>query len=214
VNREPVAAVILAGGLSTRLGRDKASELLLGRSLLQRVIDRLEGLVSEYVVVTAAGQTLPPIAATAPLRPVEDAYPGVGPLGGIYTGLSMMNTRRAVTVACDMPLLQPALLAELLRLAPGHDAVVPHNGLPEPLCAVYAQSCLPAIEQRINAAAYKVTGFFDSIDVLYLQPEDWRRFDPDGLSFLNVNREEDLRRAEALLATNTAKSPLPREGEG
>jgi molybdopterin-guanine dinucleotide biosynthesis protein A len=202
VNREPVSGVILTGGLSTRLGRDKASEVLLGRSLLQRVIDRLDGLVDEYVIVTAAGQALPGVEAMAPVSSVQDAYERVGPLGGIYSGLSAMRGARAVTVACDMPLLQPALLSELLRLAPGHDAVVPVNegGLPEPLCAVYAKTCLPAIKQRIDAGAFKVTAFFESVDVLYVEPAAWRRFDPDGLSFLNVNCEQDLRRAEALIA--------------
>jgi molybdopterin-guanine dinucleotide biosynthesis protein A len=202
VNRGPVSGVILAGGLSTRLGRDKASEVLAGRILLQRVVDRLDGLVDEYVIVTAAGQALPGVDAVAPVSSVQDAYERVGPLGGIYSGLSAMRGARAVTVACDMPLLQPALLSELLRLAPGHDAVVPVNegGLPEPLCAVYAKTCLPAIKQRIDAGAFKVTVFFESVDVLYVEPAAWRRFDPDGLSFLNVNREQDLRRAEALIA--------------
>ena len=200
MNQEPAAAVILAGGLSARLGRDKAGELLLGRSLLQRVIDRLAGLVDEYVVVIAAGQTLPPVEAGAPLRTVEDLFPRVGPLGGIFTGLDAMWAARAVAVACDLPLLQPALLRELLRLAPGHDAVVPLNVLPEPLCAVYAKTCLDAIRNRIDAGAYKVTGFFEAVDVLYVEPATWRRFDPEGVSFLNVNREEDLRRAEQLLA--------------
>jgi molybdopterin-guanine dinucleotide biosynthesis protein A len=200
VNQDRAAAVILAGGLSTRLGRDKAGELLLGRSLLQRVIDRLAGLVDEYVVVTAAGQTLPHVEADAPLRAVEDLYPRVGPLGGICTGLAAMQAPRAITVACDMPLLQPALLVEMLRLAPEHDAVVPRDGLPEPLCAVYGKTCLDAIRNRIDGGTYKVTGFFESVDVLYVEPETWRRFDPEGVSFLNLNREEDLRRAELLLA--------------
>jgi molybdopterin-guanine dinucleotide biosynthesis protein A len=202
VNREPVSGVILAGGQSTRLGRDKAAEILLGRSLLQHVVDRLSGLVDEYVVVTAVGQAMAAVEALAPVRSVEDAYTRVGPLGGIYSGLSAIHGARAVTVACDMPLLQPAFLSELLRLAPGHDAVVPVNdgGLPEPLCAVYAKTCLPAIKQRIDARAYKVTGFFESVDVLYVEPEVCRRFDPEGLSFLNVNRDEDLRRAGELKA--------------
>ena len=202
MNWEAVSGVILAGGLSTRLGRDKASELLAGRSLLQRVVDRLAGLVDEYVVVTAAGQVLPAVEASAPVRAVEDAYARVGPLGGIYSALSAMQGAWALTVACDMPLLQPALLSELLRVAPGHDAVVPLNdgGLPEPLCAVYAKTCLPAIKQRVDAGSYKVTGFFESVDVLFVEPQAWQGFDSDGLSFLNVNREEDLRRAEALIA--------------
>jgi len=201
--RENVAAIILAGGRSTRFGRDKAGELLRGRSLLQRVADRLDGLADEYVVVTAAGQQLPPVFASRPINVVEDRFPGAGPLGGLYTGLSSMTATRAIVVACDMPLLKPSLLRLLLRLLPGHDAVVPSNGLPEPLCAVYAASCLPAIEAQIEAASYKLTGFFDSVDVRFVEASEWQRIDPEGVSFLNVNTEEDLRRAEQLLASGT-----------
>jgi molybdopterin-guanine dinucleotide biosynthesis protein A len=201
VNREPAAAIILAGGRSSRLGRDKASELLLGRSLLQRVIDRVEGLAEQYVVVTAAGQTLPPLQAGLPVEEIRDLFPQIGPLGGLYSGMSVMRHRRALAVACDMPLLQPALLAELLRLLTGHEAVVPLNdaGLPEPLCAAYSIDCLPAIRECIGQERYKLTSFFADVDVLYVRPDAWRRFDPDGLSFLNVNREADLLRAEELL---------------
>jgi molybdopterin-guanine dinucleotide biosynthesis protein A len=206
VKRELVSAVILAGGLSTRFGRDKAPELLLGRSLLQRVIDRLAGLVDEYVVVTAAGQTLPHLEASLPIEEMQDLYPRVGPLGGLYSGMSVMRHLQAIAVACDMPLLQPALLSELLRLLPGHDAVVPLTdaGLPEPLCAAYSIDCLPALLDCIDQERYKLTSFFEDVDVLYVQPAVWRAFDREGLSFLNVNREEDLRRAEALLTAESS----------
>jgi molybdopterin-guanine dinucleotide biosynthesis protein A len=197
--RKDVAAIILAGGKSTRFGRDKASEVLLARSLLQRVLDRLDGLVQEHVIVAAKDQQLPDLKADARLNPVRDLYPGIGPLGGIYSGLSAMRERCAIAVACDMPLLQPALLEEMLDLLNSHDAVVPLNGLPEPLCAVYSSACLPAIRERIDSGDLKMTGFYDTIDILYLTPEEWRRFDPEGLSFLNINTEADMRRAEALL---------------
>lgn len=190
---------MLAGGKSTRLGRDKASEVLRGRSLLQRVIDRLDGFADEYVVVAAPGQELPSTYASRPIATVEDRYPGAGPLGGLYTGLSSMTASRAIALACDMPLLKPSLLALLLRLQPGFDAVVPLNGPPEPLCAVYAASCVPAIEARLEAAEYKMTGFYDSVNVRFVEPSEWQAPDPDGVSFFNVNDEEDLRRAEALL---------------
>jgi len=111
------AAIILAGGKSTRLGRDKASELLLGRPLLQRVIDRLAGLVDEYVIVSAVGQELPEVVVPVPPSVVEDIYPETGPLGGIYTGLKAARAPVGLAVACDMPLLQRPLVAELLRLA-------------------------------------------------------------------------------------------------
>ncbi|HLF72180.1 MAG TPA: molybdenum cofactor guanylyltransferase [Dehalococcoidia bacterium] len=194
------AAVILAGGKSARLGRDKAGEVLLGRSLLQRAVDAFAGLVDEYVIVSAVGQALPAVEVDAPLLTAEDVYPETGPLGGIYTGLRAMQAPHAVVVACDMPLLQPALIAELLRLAPAHDLVVPIKGiLPEPLCAAYSKAFIDAAKRRLDAGEYKITDVFEAVQPLYLRPDDWRPFDPEGLSFQNVNREEDLRRVLALL---------------
>ncbi|HLF78397.1 MAG TPA: molybdenum cofactor guanylyltransferase [Dehalococcoidia bacterium] len=194
------AAIILAGGKSTRFGRDKAGEDLLGRSLLQRALDAFEGLVDEYVIVRAVGQALPAVTAGGIVTTVEDLYPESGPLGGIYTGLSVMQAPIAAVVACDMPLLRPALLQELLRLVPQSDIVVPLNeGMPEPLCAAYSKRCLEPIRQRLDAGAFKVTGFYDQVSTNYLQPADWRPFDPEGLSFQNLNRESDLARIEALL---------------
>jgi len=202
--RENVAGIILAGGKSTRLGRDKASELLLGRSLLQRVADRLDGIVDQYVIVTAESQQLPPIFASRPITYVEDIYPGAGPLAGLYTGLSSMAAPRAIVVACDMPLLKPSLLSLLLRLQTGHDAVMPMNGgLPEPLCAVYAASCLPAVKAQLDAGSYMMTGFLEDVNVRFVDASEWERLDPQGVSFLNVNTEDDLRRAEQMLASGT-----------
>jgi len=196
------SAIILAGGRSTRLGRDKASEVLVGVSLLQRAVSHVAPLVREIIVVQAAGQRMPDIDATTEVVYWQDIYPEMGPLGGIYTGLLEAGNDWAITVACDMPLLQPALLRELLGLATAdYDAVVPTNDLylPEPLCAVYKRTCLEAIEAQINANQLKVALFFDKVRVRYVPPAEWRAWDPDGRAFLNVNREEDLKRAEALL---------------
>jgi len=194
------AAIVLAGGKSTRLGRDKASEPLLGVPMLQRVLDRLSGLVDEFVIVRRAGQVLPAVSLSD-LTVVEDIYPDSGPLGGIYTGLQATTAPRAVAVACDMPLLRRELVAELLRLAPDHDLVVPvSEEFPQPLCAVYAKACLEPIRQQLETGNFKITGFFGRLRPRYLQPPEWRPFDPEGLSFMNLNREEDLARAAALLA--------------
>jgi molybdopterin-guanine dinucleotide biosynthesis protein A len=169
--------------------------------LLQRVIDRLEGLATEYVIVKAGGQQLPAFHSKAPARVVEDIYPDSGPLGGIYTGLSSCQAPYGVAVACDMPLLQPALLAELFRLAPHFDLVVPLGvgGLPEPLCAAYSKRCLEPIRRQLAAGEFKVTGFYALLGPRFLQPEEWREFDPEGLSFQNLNRQEDRERIESLL---------------
>lgn len=197
-----VSAIILAGGRSTRLGRDKASEPLLGISMLQRVVTSLESIVNEIVIVRAGGQELPEVETSASLTVVKDIHADLGPLAGIYTGLKAIGTASALTVACDLPLLQPNLLAGLLLLeSDDYDAIVPTNDmfLPEPLCALYSTRCLPAIESQLNADALKVALFLDKVRVRFVPPTEWRAWDPEGRSFLNVNHHLDLARAEQLL---------------
>jgi molybdopterin-guanine dinucleotide biosynthesis protein A len=197
------AVIVLAGGKSTRLGRDKASEVLAGKTLLQRAMDACEAVASRFVIVKARDQRLPEVASDAPIGIVEDVYRETGPLGGIYTGLNALAAdpdAATLVVACDMPLLQPALLQDLIRRIPGHVAVAPvRDGLPEPLCAVYTTKCLEPARKLLDRGAYKLSGLLDEVDTLNVPEEEWRRVDPNGLSFLNVNREEDLEQLRRLI---------------
>jgi molybdopterin-guanine dinucleotide biosynthesis protein A len=192
--------MILAGGSSSRLGRDKASEIVNGKPLLQWVIDRLERVAAEIVVVKAAGQQLPPLETRKPLKVAEDILPGRGPLAGIHSGLQSASDDLAIAVGCDMPLLCIPLLEHLCRLAEGYDVVMPtRNGRPQPLHAVYRKSCVDAIEKELRAGRLKVISFLDAVRVRYVGEDEWARFDGDGLSFFNVNTEDDLKQAALLL---------------
>ena len=73
------------------------------------------------------------------------------------------------------------------------------EALPEPLCTAYARSCIEVIRARLEAGDYKASGYFGDVDALLVEPEVWQDFDPHGLSFLNVNREEDLDRVRHVL---------------
>jgi molybdopterin-guanine dinucleotide biosynthesis protein A len=193
------AAIVLAGGRSTRLGRDKASDLLLGRPLLQHVLDRVSTLVEEIVVVTAPGQVLPAVSTPRPMRVAEDLYPGCGPLGGIYTGFNATAAVLCLAVACDMPLLSGALLRELLRRSPTCDVVMPVLEYPEPLHAVYGRACIEPIRERLDAGQFKITNFLGAVNVCYVREDECRVFDPDLRSFMNTNTQADLDRARELL---------------
>ncbi len=200
MNQTPAfGAIILAGGRSSRLGRDKASEQLLGRPLLQHVIDRVAPLVQELIIVRAPGQQLPPIESPGAVRVIDDAYPGSGPLGGIYSGLLAAAARRCLAVACDMPLLSPPLLQELQRRADACDVVMPVLEYPEPLHAVYSKACIEPIRARLDAGQLKITGFLGAVHVCDIRDAECRTIDPDLRSFINTNTEDDLRRAELLL---------------
>ena len=193
--------VILAGGLSRRLGRDKAVEPVGGQPPIQRVIQRVEQVCQEIVVVVADQDR----AAALPLGPQHrvalDRYPGTGSLGGIYSGLDAASNQWTLVVACDMPFLNLSLFRRMLALREDADAVVPVvEGRPEPTHALYSKACLPFIEPRLIAGDLKISGFYDQVRVCYLPEEDVAALDPEFLSFFNVNTPEDLDRALSLAA--------------
>lgn len=197
-----VTGIILAGGRSRRLGRDKAVEPLDGQPLIRRVIDRVAPLTDEIVVVVAdaaRGRALP---LDADHRVAVDIYPGGGSLGGIFAGLSAATTDWGLVVACDMPFLNHRLLEHMLEMRDNCDAVVPRPGaFPEPTHSLYSRACLPHIEARLQANNLKISGFFEAVRVRYLEEGEVRNFDSQLLSFFNVNSPEDLARALALAGT-------------
>lgn len=200
-NSCPVSGIILAGGRSRRLGRDKAVEPFGGQPLIRRVIERVAPLTDEIVVVVAdaaRGQALP---LDADHRVALDIYPDGGSLGGIFSGLSAAANDWGLVVACDMPFLNRLLLEYMLGLRGDCDAVVPQPGaFPEPTHALYSRACLPHIEARLQANDLKISGFFEDVRVRYLDEGEVRQFDPQLLSFFNINSPEDLARAHALAA--------------
>ena len=204
-----ITAIILAGGQSRRFGRDKAVVPFAGEPMIRRVIRRAAGAVNatEVVVVVSTMERARELPLSPEHRAVVDAFPNGGALGGIYTGLLSSPTEWALVAACDLPLLCPPLLQHMARLRGDVDAVVPIlNGRPEPTHALYSRRCLPAIKGRLQAGELKAAGFFDCVAVQYLAEDELRRFDPDLLSFCNVNRPEDLARAEALALRYTCST--------
>ena len=196
-----VTAVILAGGMSRRLGRNKALEPFQGEPLIQRVIARMRQVGESLIVVVndperAAELDLPEDVTTA-----VDRYPGMGSLGGILTGLVTAPTEWSTFCACDMPFLNPQLYQLLLSLRDGYDAVVPVvDGRPEPTHAVYSLACVEPIRERIIAKDLKISSFFGEVRVCLVPEEQIRRSDPELLSFFNVNTQEDLTTALSIAA--------------
>ena len=196
-----VTGIILAGGLSRRLGRDKAVEPINGQPLIGRVMDALSRITDELVVVVNTpqrGRELPlPDSAVAAV----DIHPNAGSLGGIFTGLSAASNQWGIVAACDMPFLNLDLLSHLLSFRESHDAVVPVlDHRPEPTHAAYSKVCLSAIEARLEADDLKIARFFDDVRVKYVSQRQVEEIDPGRLSFFNVNTEEDLTRACLLAA--------------
>ena len=192
-----LTGVLLAGGASTRMGAPKADLSFGGRPLLPALAERLASVCAGGVlVVRRAGQVLPALPEGA--RVVDDLLPERAALGGLFTGLALAETPFVFLAACDMPLLSLPLIDALRTHPPATaDVLLPvRSGHSEPTHAVYGHRCLGAIKRALLAGEYGMGGWLGSVRVERLGSEWWRGWDPDGLSFLNVNTPEDLERAE------------------
>ncbi|MFC1994692.1 molybdenum cofactor guanylyltransferase [Chloroflexota bacterium] len=202
-----MTAIMLAGGRSRRLGREKAQMTVAGESLLERVTSRVGLLCTRVIVVAAQGQQLAAPYCGAEI--IADMYPGKGPLGGIYTGLLASDSFHSLVVACDMPFLNLELLRYMVELAPELDVVVPlSHGMPEPLHSIYSKNCLPHMERLLEQGDLRIADFFPRVRVRLVQERDSAKFDPLHLSFFNINTRADLERAQELAQREALGRPL------
>ncbi len=195
-----ISCVVLAGGKGLRLGQDKALETIGNKSLLHWVVSYLSLFKSNIIIVTAEKQSLSQLTDYPQLRIVTDAYPDKGPLAGIYTGLAASVSLYNLVVACDMPFLNYALLDYMLQISADFDLVIPRLGdMVEPLHAVYSKTCLPPIKSLLEQGNLSIRGLFSLVRVRYVEATEINRFDPEHLSFFNINTEADLDKARQMI---------------
>jgi molybdopterin-guanine dinucleotide biosynthesis protein A len=193
-----MTSIILAGGKSLRLGQSKALQSIGGKSLIQWVVDRLAILSTEIIIATAGGEAIP-CSSTARIKTVADIYPGKGPLVGIYSGLIASSSSRAIVVGCDTPFLSVSLLEYMTQLSSTLDVVVPRiKDKVEPLCAVYSKNCVAPIQELLEQDERQIIKLFSMIKVKYIGEDEINSFDPEHLSFFNINSQADLERARKL----------------
>lgn len=184
-----VTAAILAGGKSTRMGTNKAVLQVHGRPMIEQVCAAVASLCRETILVT----NTPEEYAHLQLPMFGDQFPEHGSLGGLYTAVQAARWPHVLVVACDMPLLNPALLAYLIAVRHAADAIVPQwDEFPEPLHAIYAKSCASAMRACLQAKRLKITSFFGACAVRLVSRAEIEVFDPTGMSFRNVNTPEEL----------------------
>lgn len=189
----PLGAIVLAGGKSSRLGYDKALVRMNGEVLVQW-LPRLLSAVFRPVAVVVSKPACYPVT----FPQIVDSVPDAGPLAGIAAGLHFLAAPALFVCAVDMPLLQPALLRRLHAALGGYDLVIPERaGRLEPLCAIYAASCLPAIQRLLGSGRLRANGVAAEVHTRILTDPEWRDVDPEGDSFLNINTAADLNRLTA-----------------
>jgi len=194
-----VSSIVLAGGRSSRLGHDKVFKAVGDRDLLDLVITCVTPLARETILV-ATSKNAPVKSEKYPdLKVVTDVYPGKGPLGGIYTGLLNSVSFYNLVVASDMPFLNPALLRYMAKVSVDFDLVVPRVGeLVEPLHAVYSQNCIAPMEHLLKHNELPVRRLFPMVRTRYVEADEIETFDPEHLSFFNINTRADLLKAEKI----------------
>jgi molybdopterin-guanine dinucleotide biosynthesis protein A len=191
----PVSAVILAGGRSSRLGEDKAFLKVDGQTLVERLVERLARLTEEIIIVTNDADKYEHLEATV----ITDVVPGKAALGGLHSGLRAASNPHSLVVACDMPFLNLSLLRYMQGFAGSYDVVIPRVGeFAEALHAIYGTSCLPHIERQLQSGDLQISHFFPAVRVRYVEQEEIETFDPEHLSFFNINSQEDLEKAREI----------------
>ncbi len=187
-----VVGLVVAGGRSVRMGRDKAllpwgQTDLLGHALarLRRVSDDVRILCGPAPRYEGRGARL-----------VVDRLADAGPIAGLVAGLEACGDRPALCLAVDLPLVPVALLERLAGLAGAWDAVVPLSPRgPEPLCAVYTPACLEPIRRHMASGDMRMTAFWPHAHVLELGVSELGTFGDPGDLFRNVNTSADLEEA-------------------
>ena len=185
---QQVTGILLAGGMSRRMGSDKGQLRLGGRMLYTYALSTLEKLCSEILI--SSSTELP---GTDAYTSVGDSWKHCGPLGGIHSCLTQSRTELNLVLAYDMPLVNAGLLNYLLDQSSDADLVVPvpEGGKPEPLCAVYSRRLLPLIEEQLQAGDLALHHLFPRTNTLSVAIGPGMPFYQEDL-FLNVNNPVDL----------------------
>jgi len=213
--RDQGSAVILAGGKSSRMGRPKALLPFDGEPLIRHLVRTLQPLFAEVVVVGGAGDEFVELSSLLcsqlkqPNRlnePNELNKPNVtlvrdeiayqGPVGGIYYGLREAKGEFVFLTSCDVPFLNLALISHLISRISDYDVVVPYwQDRFQPLHAVYRRSVAPLLGEQLERGELRPIFLYEKVRTRRVSEDEIRRFDPEGLSFLNMNTPEDYTEA-------------------
>jgi molybdopterin-guanine dinucleotide biosynthesis protein A len=204
VRSRPLGAII-AGGASSRFGAPKALAELDGERIIDRVARSLSSAATEIVMVANDAA----IVAAVPFESRPDVVTGAGPLAGVLTALLWARERShewIVAVACDMPFVDPALLALLVKHTTADvafDLVAPASDGPrgiEPLCAAYRTTCIDAIRDAIDRGDPRMIGFHRQVRVETIPIVEVEAIGEPARLFMNVNTPDDLDRATRMIA--------------
>ena len=193
--KQEISCIVLAGGQSNRMGKQKAWLSIGGSAIIETQLDLLMEIFAEIIIVTNALDAFRNIDA----KIIRDLIPDRGPLGGLYSGLAVSSNTQNFLVGCDMPFVNKELIQFMISQIEENDIVIPETlmGL-ETLFAFYSINCFESIRFNVELGKLKLADILESHKVRYISPKEIHAFDPDELSVVNINTPKDYEEAKNL----------------
>ncbi|MGD8457948.1 MAG: molybdenum cofactor guanylyltransferase [Anaerolineales bacterium] len=193
-----LSVVIQAGGKSTRMGEDKALiPFVRDTTLIQYILNQIEGLGDERLIISNDVDKFKFLGL--PVFP--DVYPQVGSLGGIYSAVHHARYNHCLILACDMPFVNISLIDYMLTQMDDFDIIMPRwepEDYTEPFRAIYSKACLDPISKAIEIGERRIISFFKYVKIRFIDADEISKFDPEGLTFFNINTPDELEQARRL----------------
>jgi len=183
-----MTGIVLIGGRSRRFGTDKVVAPVGDKLLIEHVIEVIGPLFEKVLLIGHKRDDL----RGFPI--IEDLRPGCGPLGGIYTALSTVETRHIFVFAADMPNLNEGFISHMLSVSNDHDIVIPvwSQGR-EPLHAIYHRRILPVVKTLLDEDLFKIFNLLNKVDTFTIPEKEIRRFGMPEKMFANINTLHDIK---------------------
>tara|TARA_B100000029_G_scaffold235772_1_gene232903 strand:+ start:7514 stop:8122 length:609 start_codon:yes stop_codon:yes gene_type:complete len=201
MSNEHLSGIILAGGMSRRLGRNKAIENIANKPLLSIVCDAIKPFVNELIIVVNNKQRQKELSFLKNTKFTIDKYNNSGSLGGIYTGLLKANNEKAIIVACDMPFISPSIISLMIsKIKSSIDIIIPETeGFKHSTHAIYSKSCIKIIKKNLDDNNLKISNIFNMCKTKIISEKEIYDTEPNTASFFNINTEVDLTTAKSLI---------------
>ncbi len=183
-----MTGIILSGGESHRMAKDKAFLEIDGELIIERILKVFKDIFDEIIIVT----NTPEFYISYDVILVGDVIEKKGPMSGLYSGLINSKRNYNFVTACDMPFLNRQLISFMMGLAGNNDIVIPRiKDFLEPLHAIYSKSCIPFIEGYLKDGNSGLRELLGGCKVRYVEEEEIIQIDPDMKSFININTPEE-----------------------
>ena len=189
-SEKSITGIILAGGKSSRMGKEKGLVPFRGEPLISYSLELLIPFCGEIIISANT-----PEYKSFGYPVITDEISGAGPMGGLYSALKHSTTYENLVLPCDTPFINKEFIRFLLASVSNQPAVIPvhPDGKAEPLCGYYTRDLVPLMKDALDNAHYKIIDFLEQTGTLFLKTDnDLPFYHPD--LFVNLNTPEELKK--------------------